>query len=703
MLLDALSNEVLEGIFAQGVKVDLREPVYCEGVLTTTKGGVIVGPNLRIQAQNIKYTRKMAEGKPIFTIEAEEDLILEFGEYIFIGKRLEYDFQTKTGVVYEGRTGIEPWFFGGERIHLCADGSYIIYNGFVTTSENICNDWELATEQTHIWQDRYLEARHVKFKIASIPLLWIPRFEADLDAIFDNPIRYSFRWGGHQGPRFGLIYEIFSWNRLKVFLRFDYRFTRGPGGGIETHYRSEDHVETFDTINYVARDNSLDTPHEKMRYRFSGLYHNAWDDERSTLDISYDKISDMDMPTDYKDKGLELDVAGRTRFLAHHQEENWMANFLASVRVNSFQTLKQELPTFEASARPYHFERTGIISESEFTASYLDFKYANSLPNVHNYHSSRIEGYERFYRPFRFSYATLTPEVGGQIIYFGNSSHDDAKLLAIGTAGCELNTQLHKFYGSCKHVIQPYARYDYYTFPSVNPDDHYIFDINDGLYRLDQLKFGICQNFYHKSEAGCVSRFFKADVFTYAFFDTPTSPGTIPRIFTRLVWNVTPRLRQTLETGWNFFRDDLDHFNFRTEWTVSDNLALAAEYRHRDAYYWRKADKTNFMLDSFRSVRELLDSSLSDRRDTVSVHCFYRFHPNWAIEYESRHGWNRRSEPHYNEINLDIITTLTSSIDLTISYQHKENDRGNDRIAFYLSIGQKRPNKQVGIVPCAEF
>src|SRR5438105_2580713 len=49
----ALPEDLMQGIFAKGIAVDLREPLFCNGVLTTEKGGVITGPYLRIQAKRI--------------------------------------------------------------------------------------------------------------------------------------------------------------------------------------------------------------------------------------------------------------------------------------------------------------------------------------------------------------------------------------------------------------------------------------------------------------------------------------------------------------------------------------------------------------------------------------------------------------------------------------------------------------------------
>jgi hypothetical protein len=135
--------------------------------------------------------------------------------------------------------------------------------------------------------------------------------------------------------------------------------------------------------------------------------------------------------------------------------------------------------------------------------------------------------------------------------------------------------------------------------------------------------------------------------------------------------------------------NELDHYNVRTEWTYSPNFALAVEYRHRSSYDWRKADHTNFILDSFRTIQELRDSQLSDRRDTLLLHMFYRFHPSWAFEFKSRSGWNRILEPSYNEFEIDLLGTLRSAWNFKLSYQHKEDD---DRISVYMTIGIQRPD-----------
>jgi hypothetical protein len=571
-----------------GLTVDLKEPTLVDGVLSTEQGGVIQGLDLRIQAQKLIYTKK-DDGCHLY---AEGDLILEFGGYYFIGAALEYDFVTHEGVMLQARTSLEPWYFGGEMIALHADGSFTLYDGYVTTSESLDVDWAITAESAHLQDKRFLSARDVRFNIRAVPLLWIPSLKTDLEAIFDSPIRYSFRWGSRQGARASMVYEIFSWNRFKVFTRLDYRIKRGFGGGIETYYRSEDNKEIFNTINYVAKDNSLSNLHEKVRFRFQGLYHNLVLNDSVSIDLTWDKLSDIDMATDYNDRGLELDTAGRTQLVVRKQEENRIERLITYVRVNPFQSVEQELPTLEVAFRPQTLGETGIISTTLARTSFLDFAYANDVRHVRDYTSSRLEYRQDFYRPIPLHYFTMTPKAGFVGIYYGNSPQSTSKMLAAIRLGLDAKTGFSRNYETCRHVIEPYLRFQYVTSPTVAPNHHYIFDIEDGYFQANQLRLGVTNEIFVKNSYDYLSRPLFIDLYTYGFFDTPAIGTIFPKGYLTLSTLATPTVRYTIETAWDFQHGMLDHFNFRTEWTVAENLSISGEYRHRSPYYWRKADPT---------------------------------------------------------------------------------------------------------------
>ena len=678
-----------------GIQVDLREPYYADGCITTTQGGVIQSPEIRIQARELRYTRKDGQSK----LEAEQDLLIEYNHYFFVGERLEYDFIEKKGVIYCGRTGIEPWFFGGEIIFLNPDGSYNIFDGYITTSENSETDWQIVVEDAEIIDNKYLTAHNVRFFFVKLPVFWIPRFKTNLQSMLDAPIRYSFGWGGSQGPRAGMAIEIYATDYLRTYFRFDYRLNRGPGIGLETYYQAEN--ESLEMINYVARDDSLSNPHENIRYRFQGVYKNSLWDETLTCDLTWDKLSDIDMPSDYNDRQLELDTAGRTELLVRSEYPAWITNFTTRLRVNQFQTVKQQMPTLQTNWLPLPLGTTGVIAESAISLGFLDFKYANGLENVHDYSSIRLEGREVLYRPFHYETWVFTPEAGIDAIFYGNSPQKREEMLWVGNLGWTLNTDLHRFYTPCiKHVMEPFLQYQYITSPTVNNHDHYIFDITDGWARVNRLRFGVNNDLFVKRDGECIRRWLSANLYADLFINSPTIEGQIPRAYLDFRFLTFPTLRHTVETAWNFSHNELDYLNFINQWTINEDCALSLEYRHRNQYTWRKVDPTNYILDSFRSEKQLLHSSVSDRRDTLLAHFFYRFHPNWALELEAVSGWNRRFEPTYNEFEIDLLANISAAWKVKISYQHKQDD---DRVALYFNVGINRPTPCDQRVPCLDF
>ena len=109
----------------------------------------------------------------------------------------------------------------------------------------------------------------------------------------------------------------------------------------------------------------------------------------------------------------------------------------------------------------------------------------------------------------------------------------DAQWLLLGETWMLSQTNLTKILWAQKHVITPYANYNYYTMPTVSPNHHYIFDIEDGWYRLNMLTFGFRQSLYAKDEDCCITRKIFADLYANAFFDTHTFPQAIPKMYCR--------------------------------------------------------------------------------------------------------------------------------------------------------------------------
>lgn len=684
----AAAEESVPSPFAEGVAIHLRNPELCEGVLTTSEGGVITAPDIRIQARCIESHRQIVDDVPIFTVRAEGDLMLQYCDHIFTGSLLQYDFQAHRGVLYDARGMFHPWYIGADYVQLLPDGNYRIHKGFLTTSPAWDPEWRLCINNAHLTKTSLLTAKNVQFQVARLPLLWIPYLQTKLNWLVDSPVRYRLRWGGQQGLRFGIIYKILDCEWFKAFFRFDYRLSRGPGAALETERYSPDGTEVFLTRNYVARDSADDAPNERLRYRVQGYYNKCLCDGQVNLNITYDKISDIDMPTDYSDKDLELRTAQRTQLRVRSQNDYGIADFRTRIRVNSFETLKEDIPFLDVNFRPFSLGPTGIISENQVQFGYHDFRFSNIQPASTDFNSTRAEFQHNLYRPIQLGFGAITPDAGVVAIYYGNSAERFSKWVTLGQFGGTAMTQMHKHYGCFKHVLEPYVRYQYFTTPNTSPDQHFIFDLQDGWFRLNTLRFGGRNLLYQKCGDGCVAHSLTLDVYAYAFFDTPTIGSTLPRIYTSAIWDVTSSFRYTACVVWNREHNILDQSNFRAQWTVNENLALDAEYRFRSSYYWRRIDPDNFLMDSFRSQDLLRNSPVSDRRSTGLLHAFYRIQPDMAVEAWYHYGWNRLNQPNYKEYQIDVLKTIRSTWHLKVSYQQRENDH---RVALHIKVGLEKP------------
>ena len=624
-------------LFAE-ITVDLNSPSYSGGILSTDGGGIISAPRFHLQASHIQYDRKTE------TVEAEGNLLLTFDTWILVGDRITYNFKTGHGTLYEGRSGLPPWYFGGKEIHLLPSHDLIIKGGYGTSSPTFCPNWKI--ESGHISlnknHDFYIQRPTIVF--GKVGLTYLPYFRGNIDWLIDSPVKWRVRWGGRLGPRIGMNYQLFQRGQLKGYLRLDYRTERGPGGGIETSYHSCD--EHAHTINYVARDGSNDDTKLKTRYRFQGIYHRNWENTGTSLDFSYDSVSDEKMPTDYQDKGLSIQNARMTQaHIRHQHDQNWIANIFSRVRINDFQSVKQELPTLTLTTKPVCF--LGFIHESTMRFSYLDFVFQESPKHLY---ATRFQFFHRSYTSCRVGPIIFTPDFGGAGYAYNNEQ------FGIFSTGAKAEVDIWKLWGCSLHRLVPYADYRFMTnsFSATNRD---IFDISDGITHTNFLRAGIRNSLCNLSN----------DTYTYMFFNQ----YTIPRLYTDLTWRATSRSKFLVGTSLYFPRNQIDTLNLRGEVTLSDNLAVATEYRTRGKHAWRKADPENFFLESHRGADA---GALGSKRQVFLSHIYWKMGRHFASEAEYRCGWDR-TEKGFAEYQINFHIDLPDSWKVRLSYQEKENGK----------------------------
>lgn len=651
--------------------VNLKDPVFSQGVIQTDQGGVITGEGIRIQAQRISYTDRIENGVHVKKVLAEGDLMLEYNGQVFVGSQLEFDFTRRSGTLLEGRTFVDLWFIGGQKIELSEDGSYYIYGAYITTSENQDHTWDIKAGAVKITKDRLLSADNIKFRFVKIPIFWLPSLKSNLKVFKDPPVRYKVTWDKGLGPRVTMRYRVYSWENFNLFFRFDYRFTLGPGAALEADYHSDDNRTILLSKNYAAYDKEVPDEQSPKRWRFQGFYHTESKDQSTRVHLTYDKMSDIKMPSDFKSDDFDVNTQKRTILLVNHNKENFFSTLSFQPRINSFQSLDQELPLITVGIRPFTLGKTGVISTNFMNGGFLDYVYATDLHHfLKNTHAVRLETRNHFYRPFRSKYGTVMPSAGVVGIFYNNNPERHAALQGVLNYGCTLSTRLSRGYSSFRNTIEPYINFQGYTAPLSATDDHYIFSIEDGYAKLNLLRAGVKSSLFTR----LFNPVFSAEVYTYGLFDSHTDFGTIfPRTYLELSWK-HPIIGLQGKVAYNQAEHTWDIANVGAQWTVNEHLAFTCEFRHRSRFDWRKANHENFFLDSARSLPNLLDSPLSDQRNTLLTNIQMRLTPTTTLNFEGHFGWARLSEPGYSEIRAELFKLISCGWQLKLGYRHIPND-----------------------------
>jgi len=665
-------------LFAEETLIDLRNPTYRSGILYTSQGGVIQNEDLRIQARTIQYTKRTENGKEVHKIEAEGDLLIQYKGRAYVGSELEYDFTEKSGIVYDGCTFSTMWFVSGEQIELKPDGSYKVKNASITTCENKDSSWDLHARNVHVLKEDLFEAKKLRFRLFKIPLVWIPSFKLNLKKFKEPVFRYTLNWDKGQGPRASIRYQLYSWQDFAFYGRLSYRWRTGWGGALETEYFPPHKDVTFVTQSYIGSDRLETAPDKMQRYRLLGALNAKNEHTRAIL--TWDKYNDVRMPTVFKTEDFEVSTAGKTLFYLQHWKPDFLTSLKVRPRVNTFESIQQDLPTLYARLFPQELGHSGLYNNLLTKASYLSFDYSHDLTTyLRDFRSARVEVRDTLYRPIFFGPVTLTPFFGGEGIFYSNSPSGEQKSVGLLLYGASLITRLSRTFSTQKHIIEPYASFTALTRPSVPPDAHYIFSIADGYNKINQIRAGF------RSLLLSPTSTFTADLNALAFFSDPVIPQFIPHLFLDLSWKL-PNLFLHLHNNWNFQNQVLDDSRLRFRWTLSEDLALTFEGRYRSRFHWRKADHENYILDVTRPQTELLLSPLSDRRITFLASAFLRITPLWDAQISFINGFFRLNEDPYTEVKVDLSTWINSSMKVRLSYNHIRYD---DRVSFHLDLVKK--------------
>ena len=668
------------------VTIDLLNPLYTNQIVKTIDGGVIKAEGVRIQAQEIEFDNAKN------SVSASGNLLVEYGGRYFVGDSLEYNFKTKKGSVTNGRTNISLWFMGAEKILLFPDYSVQFLNPYLTTSENIDREWDIQADRMTINPESYAKAENVRFRFMHFPVLWLPSLRTYLKPRPDSVVRYKATWDKGQGARLQMRYRFYSWNDLNMYGRFDFRPDMqklGVAGTIEADYKPEGGPTYFETRNFLTKDtffNDNDPGNSSFRFRIQGLLNHSNPNKRTTFRSSWDWYDDKNLPLTFKGDDFELNTAKRTQALLRHLGDDFIAAGYVRPRINSFQGFKQELPTLDLALRPFQAGNSGIMFENRLKTSYLHYVYSDDIKNLlPDFESFRLSTNNNIYRAFHTPFFSFTPLAGFTGIFYDRSPTHGSAGQAIFRYEGLLNTKIKRNFSENTHVIEPYLHYKGLTSPTTSVDRYFVFGINDGYNRLNMLRMGLKNDLFTHCD---LMPKLSIDLYGNGFFNADPYKLFIPKTYADILWNLD-NLCFGAHGAWNFEESVLDYSNISALWTLNEDFAIYTEFRHRSKFDWRKDNHQNFILDITRPIDELLNTPISDGRNTLLGRVQYKFHPEWLIRIQSHMGWGRKNEPGYNEGKVDILHVLTTSWRLRTSFMWTARMTGITGVGGALNLSNQ--------------
>ncbi|ROT53810.1 hypothetical protein DU11_0367 [Chlamydia trachomatis] len=647
------------------------------GIMDVEDGVLHIHDDLRLQANKAYVENRTDCG---IKIVAHGNVMVNYRGKILICDYLEYYEDTDSCLLTNGRCSLYPWFIGGSTITI-SPSSIIIHKGYISTSEGPQKHICLSGDYLKYSSDSVLSMGPSRLSICNTPVLLLPQISIMPMEIPKPPITFRGGSGGFLGSYLGVSYSPISKKHCSTTLFLDGFFKHGIGLGYNMRFSSQENPSNAINIkSYYAHRLAIDSSGAKDRYRLHGDF--TFSKERAHLAGEFHLSDSWETVVDIFPNNFSLKNTGPTEVSLSWRDNNLFGKMTSSVKVNSFQNVKQELPQAILHHRPVRIRRSRIFLENRLEAGFLDFHFSSNIPGS-NFSSWRFSSAHKVYRGLVLPIGTLTPSLSGTAIYYTRMlSPNAAHCQLSGSLSFDYRVALQKEYRHARHIVEPFCSFLKTTRPVLSSDEPHIFSIKDAFHSINLLHVGLESKVLKKHSTPSYLK-----LWTTYIFDEPHAKDTFPKTACWFSLPLTLQNTLSLDAEWIWKKSRWDHLNVIWEWILNDNLGLTLEFLHRSKYGFIKCAKDNYTLDVSRSLDTLLASPLSDRRNLITGKLFVRPHPHWNYNLNLRYGWHRPDSPSYLEYQMILGHKIFEHWQLFSVYEKREADK---RCFFYLKLDKRK-------------
>ncbi len=456
--------------------VDAREVTATGNVVINYKGTKLSCYRVSVNTQTKDAN---AEGK--VRIEDERGVIE--------GTKIIYNFQNKTGIIFDAQFRSYPYFGKAPKMQKLSDKEFVGYNGYATTCNLAQPHYRIKSKKINMFPQDKIQTKQDVFYLGKVPLVYLPWYSHSLK----EPILHmqimpgkSRDWGPYllTATRYNLTPNISG----RIY--FDYRDKLGVAEGFGLNYTTARYGKG-DLKYYYTQERPHDlaesSPAEFQRYLVR-LRHKWNLDQRTDFTLEYYKITDSkrmvlgtqyNLLKDYFFREYEKDSQPSSYALLHHNFSHSTLDFLMQKRTNRWYTqleklpeIKYSLPSLKVGASPFYFENAS-------SAANFNYKYAVPSDSTNDISLLRFDTTNKLSLPQRMAFIKLTPFVSSRQTFYDKDVYGSSILpRTIFYSGMDASTKFYRIFNTqpnflrmdiqgLRHIITPTIAYTYNHSPTI--------------------------------------------------------------------------------------------------------------------------------------------------------------------------------------------------------------------------------------------
>ncbi|HYE32990.1 MAG TPA: LPS assembly protein LptD [Methylomirabilota bacterium] len=578
--------------------------------------------------------------------------------HLFIGQKVEYNFNTGQMNAGEFRMGHPPFFVGATALN--ADTTNDVFaatDGMVTTDDVQNPIYRIQAKELKITMGESIEAKHATIRLGNVPVMYFPYYNRSLKRHPNNWVLtpgYRSRYGAFLLTTYN--YQITT--NFTGALHLDYRTRRGAALGPEFRW-DLGRWGTGSTMYYYAKDEDpmidpspIRIPDDRQHVRFS---HKATLRTNFTAKINVDAQSDPRVRRDFFEYPYRKDPQPKTFLELDHVWPNYELNLLAQPQVNDFFSTVERLPDLKLSAFRQRIGDSPLFYEGENSAAYLRMQSAAN-PDT-NYSAGRFDSFHQVVYPLTFfEWLNFEPRVGGRYTHyteqegFGSVLTEEDRF--VFNTGAETSFKASRVWGGARnktfdidglrHIIQPSLNYVYVPNPSAHiseipqfdteypslrllPIDYPDYNAIDSIDSQNVLRMGL-RNKVQTKRKGEIQNVINSAIYTDWRLDPRPGQGTFADLYSDL--DLRPWHWLTLSSE---IRYDIDDARLR----MANHSAILIPndiWSVRLGHFYFE-DDPRFRFGPFNTTAA---------NNTFYTRAYYRFNQNWGFRmshhFEARDG-----------------------------------------------------------------